>query len=1060
MKILHDILSVDSSTATSEASGYPKENATDITNFKQWRSTSLLQQTIVLNFTGTIDSISIYGANFSDITIAGTPQTLVKDPLMGDYRGYFSVSETSFITLIITVQTPTEGYYKISAIAIGDESPLEKVVYPFKQRLVNPTYQSNNDEGAISKTSKGENYRVIEIQRQNLDYSGIGDLSEIKQIIKKSQTLVLFADDGNVGECYLGTRIDNFKYSEKNINDGYDNLILEETGGKPVNLRQLIEIDTTEWGTLTYAIESIKFPISSPVQYKRMILRQGSVKDALQDDYSQFKTLFTTTVTLDNRNDAISSLNDFEDLRGKELRIKQVDIDTDSVIETYCFNIEKSIFTQLTAVLDIQRSELDIWHIKHPINKFNQADYPDIPDGSNILDIRIPYYYGLNYKVPCYYTETDTDNDLYTYTVASHGMEEITTVYRGGVIVSPSEYTIYPDTDSSAYIVFTKEQKDYSGNLYNITADIKGMKPGGTYSENPVTCFEHWLETYVGITVNSSSFTAAKAVAVTLNLKIGGAISGSMYAIDWEKEWLLACRCAESHNGSEGYEIIIPVYQGSNDADFTSDNIIIKSYSGSKASSFVNNIDVKYYYSFNENSFLKNNPQSCDKAFGTDKEYQLRLVNDDETASRIAQYLRNLFLFSDKTLEADSGLDVSTLREGNIIRITSLKPNLSNARYKIKLFNRSTSKSSLSLKAYSQNIFDYVSETPEGDPPSDSALTIPINVSNIVIVPSSDVQEDGSVLSRFNISFDVPNSNFSNCIVSSKKTSDPTYEQKVVCVDDDGDGSCATTIEGVEAGLNYDFQFVSDNGFLKSSGVTNLNNTASGDTTAPATPTTFTVNDKIGRVEIIAGGNTENDFDVYVFYRNGIEIQRSRATIYYDDPPLYEVDYSYQVSAVDRSGNESVLTSVIKGKKEPYSSAPITETIVLDSGKDIIFTGCSTQDSDGTDMRWVPAGTFRDFFLSAVGALWENVTLVANTLFSISAPTVDIDCTNLGFYGVTPVVQQSTPDPAAIVTTETAGATYTSNEQDMLDNLKTDVTNLKAELKAATDALQAYGLSS
>jgi hypothetical protein len=44
----------------------------------------------------------------------------------------------------------------------------------------------------------------------------------------------------------------------------------------------------------------------------------------------------------------------------------------------------------------------------------------------------------------------------------------------------------------------------------------------------------------------------------------------------------------------------------------------------------------------------------------------------------------------------------------------------------------------------------------------------------------------------------------------------------------------------------------------------------------------------------------------------------------------------------------------------------------------------------------------------------------------------------------------------AIVTTETADGTYSSNEQDMLNNLKTDVTNLQAsteDIKTQLNAL-------
>ncbi len=65
---------------------------------------------------------------------------------------------------------------------------------------------------------------------------------------------------------------------------------------------------------------------------------------------------------------------------------------------------------------------------------------------------------------------------------------------------------------------------------------------------------------------------------------------------------------------------------------------------------------------------------------------------------------------------------------------------------------------------------------------------------------------------------------------------------------------------------------------------------------------------------------------------------------------------------------------------------------------------------------------------------------------------------NVGFFGTTPTVKTSVTDPSAIVTTETAGTTYTTNEQNMLEHLKTDITNLHSKLAEIINALQSYGL--
>lgn len=78
----------------------------------------------------------------------------------------------------------------------------------------------------------------------------------------------------------------------------------------------------------------------------------------------------------------------------------------------------------------------------------------------------------------------------------------------------------------------------------------------------------------------------------------------------------------------------------------------------------------------------------------------------------------------------------------------------------------------------------------------------------------------------------------------------------------------------------------------------------------------------------------------------------------------------------------------------------------------------------------------------------------------ISSRNVKIGGTTSGvsFFGGIPASKTSVTDPSSIVTTETADATYDANEVSMLNNLKTDVSNLNSKLTALIDALQSYGI--
>lgn len=64
----------------------------------------------------------------------------------------------------------------------------------------------------------------------------------------------------------------------------------------------------------------------------------------------------------------------------------------------------------------------------------------------------------------------------------------------------------------------------------------------------------------------------------------------------------------------------------------------------------------------------------------------------------------------------------------------------------------------------------------------------------------------------------------------------------------------------------------------------------------------------------------------------------------------------------------------------------------------------------------------------------------------------------VGFFGNTGATKTSVADLGAKATTQTAGATYGSNEQTMLGNVKTDLQTLFTKVNALLDALQSYNL--
>jgi len=699
MKVLSDVTSITSfvdNTGDTD-SDYPVNNVIDYTNFKEWRSESTGLQNIRFNFTGSISVVCLFGCNFNKVNIvngAGSVE-LQKDPLLGDYRGFFVGSSTSEFNLVIYAdgsagQVAEDSYFKMSAIIIGNDTTINNVVYPLNTQLVNPSRSNRLASLNVKKKSWGHNYRLIEILRKNLDIDGVNVLAEIKRSLGRGQTFVIFFDDGNIGECYLGTRIEPFEYKELSNDNAEDSLILEETGGKLINYRLMCQI-VGESDFYNYSSETWKLP-TSPAQPKGKIISAGTAEDELADNFSQQTRLSGTTLVLDNLDGEIKTINDKEDLRGRIVKIWLADVDTGDAKSSNTYTVKKISFSPPTrASLTLERSDLALWHIMHPVQQFNLDGYGDnTPPDSNAIGKTIPLYYGQNYNIPLYYIWRNYTSDVYIYqtSLLRTTNSSIDNVYRDLELVDSGEWTAALPYKTS--INFTLEQLSFASTLHNMTADIKGhVTTSFGYTENPVECFQDWLTYQVGITCDTTSFSAAATVADNLGLKLGGGIFGELEATDWKDQFLLACRGARFFKGVDGqYEIEIPEYQSTTDADFTPDNMEIISDETTSTDTFVNTIIVNYYLNLSNGKYGYVNEQTCGRNYGTTKEYNLRFVNDHATASRITQYLKNKFLGNDRTIVFRTGQDAGNLKNGDIIGVTHFNPQLDDARFEIKSIKR------------------------------------------------------------------------------------------------------------------------------------------------------------------------------------------------------------------------------------------------------------------------------------------------------------------------------------------------------------------------------------
>lgn len=98
------------------------------------------------------------------------------------------------------------------------------------------------------------------------------------------------------------------------------------------------------------------------------------------------------------------------------------------------------------------------------------------------------------------------------------------------------------------------------------------------------------------------------------------------------------------------------------------------------------------------------------------------------------------------------------------------------------------------------------------------------------------------------------------------------------------------------------------------------------DTEPPVTPTGLSAIPGDGQVQLTWNANTERDLSHYVIYRNGAKIGTSTSASYTDTTVTNGTTYTYTVSAVDTSGNESEQSSPVTATPEAPPPPPPPDT--------------------------------------------------------------------------------------------------------------------------------------
>lgn len=222
----YNIIDITGGSVTSEAAGYPLTNIYDEYKkpWKTWRSTSLVAQTITLNFTGGMNAITFFNCNFETVIIDGRMHHLGYESGIVEWRGLCFENFTDSITFTIPMQATLGGksYYYIGSTIVGTLTNLIKPIkVPYMKRLINPIKVNTLESGQIQKLKTGRSYHRITIDRNSIpSISTLNQIKEINRRLGKTGVIVFYEGEGEKDKTYLCRRVSNLSYTE-NFSKGW-----------------------------------------------------------------------------------------------------------------------------------------------------------------------------------------------------------------------------------------------------------------------------------------------------------------------------------------------------------------------------------------------------------------------------------------------------------------------------------------------------------------------------------------------------------------------------------------------------------------------------------------------------------------------------------------------------------------------------------------------------------------------------------------------------------------------------------------------------------------------
>lgn len=521
------------------------------------------------------------------------------------------------------------------------------------------------------------------------------------------------------------------------------------------------------------------------------------------------------------------------------------------------------------------------------------------------------------------------------------GATPTTIVYRDKSIVSSDEFSVFNGAQSNpygghAFIRFYKEQRDFSGGLYDICADVRGLTMGTTAAQrNFVNVIQTFLSDStwgLGLTASTASFAAA-AAAISTAMYCDGAISDVRKAQDYVTDLLKSAMGSQlSINESSQITIWTDSYQTSSVKTFDESDGLGPRFNLDYYRKIPTNEAYKTFrlnYGFNPwNSKYAYKNERTVNTFGEAVSEDYPFIRNHETADRLTGYRKNLQTVGDWKLGITVGQDGRTLAVGNRITVVSTRLGISGD-FQIRAMSRQLDRYQLHCMGYSTNPLAYstgtLSTDANGDDAPDYSNTDPAAPTALTLVLSTYIMaSDGHTQGRVELSAVLPAVNANEIKFGYRKQGETLPFTYVPAYSTAGTTHLGK-IENLFPGQSYEFAAVARNSYgLQSDPVILSSNVAPGDTAAPATPTGLVATTAVSGMRLSWDLGTEADLaGYYVSRATSTSATAVVATIggkqnWHVDRGAGAGNYSYRVRAFDHSGNVSGFSAPTVLKRYGY----------------------------------------------------------------------------------------------------------------------------------------------